>query len=255
VSLPYRWIPAGTVCKYAFPLRPVEPERLLTPGDVLPWEHVAYRVIDVSLRPEHEDRPVMVVLRPVGLGDDPRDRDHDRHLAGPRHHTWRAYPDPRHYPVCATCGEPTPCREEMAERDADVLVARMNRHSMAGVCPACEEPVTARQKAITYPGNIEVPLGPPVTFHLRRKCFGSAVEYEKRWHAQDPDGRPRLISRPPCPGHVTKHNDGTYECTADSACPGAHAEHRSFTVCGCPECHASGPFDCHPADDAVRRDT
>jgi hypothetical protein len=53
------------------------------------------------------------------------------------------------------------------------------------------------------------------------------------------------VHHEPCSGHVTNHNDGTYECT-NQACPGPLADHRSYTCCKCPECHRRGRFGCIP---------
>lgn len=100
---------------------------------------------------------------------------------------------------------------------------------------ACAEPVTARQKCLSFSENLEVPGGPPVTFHLRSRCNYSAVKYEQRWVAADPNRRRPTLS---CPGHVTNHNDGTYDCTQLGDCPGPQARHPSYRMCRCPDCHA-----------------
>lgn len=259
LHLPYRWYPLGAERLYYSP-PPV--------GALTAIGHAVWRVVDVQPVPSekwtdeereaiekisHKYRPHMVVVRPVEItGDDPRARDHDVHLhaAGA---TWHVYPD-EHYPVCAACGEPLPCREQMAARIAEQSAKYMDRYATEGVCPACQEPVTSRQKSMTFSENLEVPAGPPVTFHVGRGgCRQSAADYEKRWVAADPNRRRAVLS---CAGHVTTHNDGTYECTEFNECPGPRAKHTSFSVCRCPDCHARGPFDCHPPANArlLRRD-
>ena len=73
---------------------------------------------------------------------------------------WYVYPDLEHYPVCACRSEPMPCRAEEARRTAEAAVQAMDRFEVANVCPACREPVTGRQKALTFSENLEVPGGP-----------------------------------------------------------------------------------------------
>jgi hypothetical protein len=177
-------------------------------GALVALDHAVWRVITVDPLPEDkwsdDDRrrvgwakpgyqatvlPMAVVLRPVGIvGDDPRDRDRDRHEKHGGWRTWSVYPD-GHYPVCRACGEPTPCRERLNQRAAVKVMADMARYETPGVCPHCQEAVTARQKQVTYEGGVEVP-GPPVTFHVgRAACCRAAVTYEARWMAADPENR------------------------------------------------------------------
>jgi hypothetical protein len=251
-GLPYRWIPLGAVFRDPFI------------GDLLPMSHQVWRVVEIAPIPEVDwtpedyrrhhhpagasDRalPRYVVLRPADLGDDRR-RDRHFKLGGDASsYRWRVYPD-EHYPVCASCTEPLPCREQMAERTAAIAVDRMSRYETAGVCPACGEVVTSRQRQHTWPDNIEVLGGPPVTFHDRRECHDGAVAYKKRWCAADPERRRTTLS---CTGAVTTHGDGTYECTQLDACPGPGAAHPSYAVCDCPDCRTTGGFSCHPAPGA-----
>lgn len=252
MSLPYRWHPSGTHMVS-------QPE----PGMFLPYEHAVYRIIDVNPVPETEwsdvDRqrvgwraqntPRMVVVRPVGVtSTDVRARDHDMHfrMGGEQVATLNLYTD-EHYPVCAECAEPLPCRDQMAERVSQAAAQRMGKYELAGVCPACGEVVTGRQQSQTWPDNAEIPQGPPITFHLRRKCAWAARQYEKRWAALDPARRRTVLS---CKGHVINHNDGTYQCSELTECPGPRARHPSYTVCRCPDCHARGVFGCNPYPDA-----
>lgn len=242
-------------------------------GDLIAFQHAAWRVMEIRPRPEDlwtdEEReavaahyrpddirgvlPCNVVVRPAGItGDDPKLRRHDRHLRVPggRRVMWAVYPD-EHYPVCAQCGDPTPCRERSAKWEAEEAVKKMGRYETAGVCPACQEPVTRRQKTLTFPDNLEIPGGPPVTFHLRSDCWSGAMRYEQRWVAADPERRRLTLS---CPGRLTNHNDGTYDCTELGHCPSPTARHPSYARCRCPDCHSrewTWGNGCHP-DPAAR---
>lgn len=253
MTLPYRWHPVGTKTE----LRP-------TPGALVAWEHRVWRVVSFEPRPRelwsaeareqvtkrgNVYKPYAIVLRPVDASDDPKDRGRDVHLES-RGHAWDVYPD-EHYAVCASCLEPLPCRERMAEKTARKAAEWMGRFETPGACPNCLEAVTSRQRSLTFDENVEVPGGPPVTFHVDRLgCRQAAADYEKRWVAADPDGRRAQLS---CVGQVTRHGDGTYECTALDGCPGPEARHGSYSTCRCPDCHARGPFDCHPLDGDRRR--
>lgn len=271
--LPYRWYPQGTGHHYGKP----------EPGMVVALWHAAWRVVSATDRPRElwdpEDEelqreleqppadrcedvlrairgpfvpPYAVVLRPAHItGDDPRSRDRDVSVAagGRRPNTWDVYRH-EHYAVCARCAEPLPCREQMAERLSAAAAKKLSRYELAGVCPACEEPVTARQRSLTWPENLEVPGGPPVTFHDRSGCRNSAADYEERWVAADPQRRAPTLT---CTGHVTNHADGTYNCTEDAACPGPRARHRGYSVCSCPDCHARPVrWGCTPLPGALR---
>jgi len=230
------------------------------------FEHEVYRIIEVNptpetdwtdaerafvhgLKPEFQRRhaPRHIVVRPISItSQDVRARDHDRHFRFGGHMSLYVYSD-EHYPVCAECHEPLPCRTQMAERVAEAAIERMSRYETAGVCPSCGEAVTTRQRSQTWPDNAMIPQGPPVTFHLRGRCHWSAVEYEKRWVQVDPERRRTILS---CKGHVINHNDGTYQCSELTGCPGPQARHPSYTVCRCPDCHARGRFGCTPSPNA-----
>lgn len=259
LKLPYRWHPLGTVHRHH------EPPEV---GSVLALAHAAWRVIEITHIPTEEwsdkerqkvehfgpaARPYRVVIRPAAVTlDDPRSKDHDVHLRACGA-SWDVYPD-EHYPVCASCSEPMPCREQMAARVAEASAKQMGRYETQGVCPECLEPITSRQKVITFTENLEIPGGPPVTYHAgRHLCRHSAAVYEKRWVAADPGLRKLSLS---CPGHMTNHNDGTYECTQLNDCPGPQAFHPSYARCNCPDCHARSEFSCYPAPNAqpLRRD-
>ena len=259
LNLPYRWYPLGTTRLYYEP-PPV--------GALIAEDHAVWRVVDVRPVPadlwsdeerqsagrgSNRDRPHHVTVLPVSVSpDDVQARDFAVHLRA-YHAIWNVYPD-EHYPICAACGEPQPCREQMAARVSEASAKHMDRYSTEGVCPACQEPITSRQKSMMFTENLEVPGGPPVTFHVGRGgCRWRAAEYEERWVASAPEERRARLS---CPGHVIAHNDGTYQCTSLDDCPGPQAQHQSYSRCRCPDCHARGSFDCHPSAGAqlVRRD-
>jgi len=136
---------------------------------------------------------------------------------------------PAHHPVCAECGELYPCRHLEIDRLADAGLAELENLEaiLPGCCWHCREPVTERQKSITYPGdNLLLPGAPPPLFHLRNSaphyCATAAIGYEKSWVKAGPGRRPALH----CPGRLTKHIDGT-ECDAGDQCPGPTANHLS----------------------------
>jgi hypothetical protein len=238
-------------------------------GDVVVHEHKVFRVVEVRLidesewtdqtrrrvnvyKPElrHQFLPAHVVLRPIEItDDDPRARDHDKHYRTPPGYTWDVYPN-EHYPVCAACHEPTPCREELGRRVAEQAVERLGRYEDPHVCPSCLEPFTQRQKTVTFEANVEIPGGPAVTYHRRGKCFSGAYQYEQRLAKADADYAPRLL----CLGTLTNHNDGTYECSQSARCGGPHLHHDAYQTCRCADCNANGPFGCHPPSTARRRE-
>lgn len=229
-------------------------------GTLIGLNHGVWRVIDVQSQPreewddtdhqavaEHGDdhAPQLVHLQPV-CGRETRP---GRVRTWPGMHSWHVYRS-EHYPVCGLCGEPTPCREREADRITEHELTVMARYETPGVCPACQEPVTGRQKSITFTDNIRVPGGPSVTYHVgRERCRDAASRYETSWAAQDPTRRTTLS----CLGRITTHNDGTYECTAGDECRGPNARHETYAACSCSDCHAHGDFGCHPASNAVRR--
>lgn len=253
----YRWYPSGTRSSYSAP----------SPGDLIAWHHAVWRVQSVEQIPEDlwtdddqrrarvykagKGRPVMVVVRPAHItSDDVRARDHDKHLKSSVGSEWHVYPD-EHYPICAQCLEPLPCRDEIGRREAERSMKHMERYLSPGVCPSCETVITTRQKSLTFAENLEMPGGPPVTFHVGRSdCRRDAAHYEKRWAALDSANRRTTLS---CSGSVVNHNDGTYECSAWANCPGPLAFHPDYRMCNDRECRAKGAFGCTPWPDAKLR--
>ena len=213
MSLPYAWSATGTVLGGVPKV-----------GDVFPYEHAVYRVTSVDSTVSLPDgrNAYRATFAPL----DSTDPDDVRpvHL-GP---AWLKYPD-RHYPVCATCREPMPCRERTVDRLAATAAATADRFATEGVCPACMNVVTSTELSIHYPDNVVVPFGPPLTFHWRAQCRNALLEYDTAW-ARVLGCRPLLS----CPGVVMWHAT-TYECTRGEECAGSHAIHQLHTVCSCRE--------------------
>lgn len=135
------------------------------------------------------------------------------------------YALPEHYVVCHKCGEIPPCSEVWAEQISKAEIEQSARFEVAGIFPACQEPVTHRQKAHRFPENTRVPLGPPVTFHARRKCRSSAIAYDME--VAKSTGRGPLLS---CTGLLVHHLDDHMECT-NITCPGVNVQHREYARC------------------------
>lgn len=228
MSLPYNWTAVGVV------RRPT-----VEVGDLIPYEHRVYRVLGTRAR---DDGRVVAHVRPVGSTSAMTVSSDDLHLLAPVNGQWTVYPN-GHYPICAECKEPLPCRHATAFRIARIETQRLTRFEDPNVCPACMEPITARQQSHTFPDNLLIPGGAPVTFHTRRGCRAGLEQYERTWVSKDPEHR---VAEYTCSGHVTRHGDGTYECTRKSACPGPQARHPAYSTCACRACHAQGGFDCHP---------
>lgn len=132
---------------------------------------------------------------------------------------------PEHYGLCHTCGELMPCSEVWTAKVADAAAEQSARFEVEGICPSCQEPVTARQKSHRFEENLRVPLGPPVTFHARNRCAGGAVAYDEQV-AKTTGREPRLS----CTGLATTHLDGFKECT-NITCPDFHVRHRTWAMC------------------------
>jgi hypothetical protein len=102
---------------------------------------------------------------------------------------WWTYPG--RFPMCSCCGEPWPCRACLAESDADRELSRTRCFETAGRCPGCGEPVERDQSQVTFPDNLEVPMGPPVTYHLGwTRCRIAAGEYQQAWLCRYPGTLP-----------------------------------------------------------------
>lgn len=222
------WHPLGT--RY---------QNRLTDGDLIAYLHAVWRVVEVRNAPlgddDHETwlrhgmpdldkwsgRPYTVTadwiggaLSPWAEKGDYRRRGTLRIAAGACT-SWRVYPDGR-WPQCSCCGEPMPCRAELEDREVTGSLDRV-AHLEAippGACWACAEPITIRQKSVTYPGeNLLLPGAHHPQFHTRGKCWPSAHGYEEKWLAADPR-RERILTWPWCDGILVVHGDGSSECVS-----------------------------------------
>lgn len=226
---PGRWRPAHSTTLYG--TRP-------TVGTLLAFDFRAWRVLDIT-----DVLPMNPEAQKYVLGVAPLDR---AGVQGTRHIlevTERRGRGPffdtlsEHYAVCGRCGDLPPCREVWSERQAEAAAARLERFDRPGFCPACEEPITLRQKTVELP-NIVSPLGGTVLYHRRWKCLRSAETYEQQLVAAGAITTPTLS----CGGRLIHHVDGTHECLnemTETGCPGLDVIHRHQEQCryrshGCP---------------------
>lgn len=222
--------------------------------DAIPTDDEEQRL--AAYRPEfraaHE--PYRISLRRLYGPAYPKENDRQEvALRVPDGTRWRfpRYDDGR-VPLCSCCQHPWPCleRDQSEQAARELHKAERELALPPGCCPACQEPVTSRQKSITFGGpNVRNPLAEGPTFHLRQKCRHDAARYEEAWVADEP-GRSRSLLTLTCAGTVIVHHDGSAECFgADgSDCPTVHARHRGYMACylqthGCgQEC----PVEGHP---------
>lgn len=211
----------------------------LTAGQLVIWDRRGHRVIEVREREETNwpekfrnlwvdqgmpdpktwsARPFIVVVRPEDQPD-----AKPLHLLGSANSMWRVLPE--HYAVCRLCAEIPPCRHVHNETIAERATERFEKEMsiLPGMCHACREPITQRQKSVRFtgPNLIRPDLGDDsAVFHLRSKCFNSMYAYDERWAKAT--GNPRRFY---CEGHRTVHQGGEQECTELAACPG-DVDHR-----------------------------
>lgn len=221
-------------------------------GDVVGWEHRAWEVmhvIDAEPTPEEAERlaqyrdgwrdrmrPYRVTLRRLHGAEHERENKFRDVALRVRVGGWSfpTYPHGR-VPLCSCHSEPWPCIESEQQEQAEKELRKAEKimKLLPGCCPACEEPVTSRQQAITFGGpNVRNPLAEGPTFHLRRKCYSEAARYEELWVAAEP-GRARSLLTLRCEGTVIVHGDGSAECfgAEESSCPSVYASHRGYMAC------------------------
>lgn len=126
----------------------------------------------------------------------------DHHFEADRPRFWRILP--AHHAICAECGEPVPCRR-LREQWAAAHAARRARDLMAipeGVCWSCREPISTRQKSVTFPGeNLMAFVGPPAAFHTGiLDCRIAALRYQDEWLKADTTRVPVLAEHDPYSG-------------------------------------------------------
>ena len=123
---------------------------------------------------------------------------------------WDKYRSGR-VPLCSCCGDPWPCRANLAEQTAAASARQtdeLGRRAEVGACFGCGEPITTRQRVIRYPDaeNVRVLLAAAPVFHERKSCRQFVVEYERERARRLPDAAPVVDVRS---GALLRWNDGT----------------------------------------------
>lgn len=223
-----RWYPLRTSSQH-------RPEQ----GQLIAHEHAVWRVNDIADIPLSEtdrelwlkrgmpdlatwgERPYKLAVEWVGGAAPPWAKDGDQRKLGEievpagAFTDWHVYRGDR-WPQCSCCGEPMPCRAELEDAEVNRSLERLARLEAipVGACWDCVEPITRRQKWVTYPGeNLDLPGGQQPYFHTRGKCRPTAERYEKKWISADPR-RERILTWPHCGGMLIVHADGSSECVA-----------------------------------------
>ncbi len=258
---PGRWRPVEDSCHRA---KPVD---RLNVGDLVGYHYGVWRTTEITRVPADDltdtDRKKLAdFMSRANSGDEHWQRELARiwprylvleHVSGPqlfseddtqRLHTgavtvhlivgaradydWAVMRDP--WMTCSCHGHPWPCQEQdqvvMARFHAQRL-ARLEAGTMPGVCAHCLEPISDRQRRLSFPEpHREFPGAPGPTFHSGRSaCWGGAERYERTGRLADNPEATRLAS---CPGvrfiHENKHlaADARLDCTSGPACTGIH---------------------------------
>lgn len=210
---------------YAANSTPVSASHLQA-GQIVAVQFKAWRIVDVD-----RDDETVIVTAVDATGAD----DRQYSMRAPARYLWTVLGE--HYSVCVKCGDVQPCREQVAADVSSQEARQAERFEISGVCPSCLQPVTARQRSITFEENVATILGPPVTFHLRQKCMSGAIRYDQRW-AKHLERAPKLEESLKCDGALYRHRDGVTTCTSVD-CPSVRAWHGSWAQCytrsyGCP---------------------
>lgn len=261
------WYPSLTQNHYGLP----------EPGQVIAYRHAVWKVAQVTnlaLSDDDRDlwlkrgmpdletwggRPCKVSVewlggtKPAWFDEVGEIRTGSVTLPAEAHMTWHVYDDGR-WPQCSCCGEPMPCRAALEDEQVNSSLDRIADFEAIppGACWACSEPITARQKSVTYPGdNIDLPGGQQPAFHLRMKCRGSAESYERKWVAADPR-RERILTWPKCGGILVVHADGTSDCISGRS-PLGGEERVSQLGCEGHQTHDHGVIrSCYVHEDYMR---
>ena len=122
---------------------------------------------------------------------------------------WARYRSGR-VPLCSCCGDPWPCRANLAEQTAAESarkVDELGRRAEIGACFGCGEPITTRQRVIRYPDaeNVRVLLAAAPVFHERESCREFVVGYERERARRLPHAAPVVDVRS---GSVLRDNTG-----------------------------------------------
>lgn len=203
--------------------------RELAVGMVVGWEYAAWEVAHASERtePTPEGRDMRATLHRLHGPRHPNENDH-RDMAVSYARRWGSFHvyDSGRVWLCSCCGDPVPCRSQVAE-EASVAAAATFEERLSrmgpGLCYGCGEVITKRQERVTFPGeHADFPGRGGPTFHTRQTCADERHTYARRAR-RHPDGGPLPK---PCEGHLTHNPDGSTECTI-GACEGARTRHRS----------------------------
>lgn len=135
----------------------------------------AWRIVNVNPR---DDGRTTYHLRPAHMDPDPNVAT-DADIHGSLDNTPSIYVLPEDYPVSVKTGEIMPTKETLDAWDEEDRTREHNAFNMPMGCPACGELITQRQHRETFDRNLVVPDGPPVTFHVRAKCWAIGGEYKK----------------------------------------------------------------------------
>ena len=222
----YRWRPVGG--------SPVYNPADLAAGQIIAIDcdglrHRPWRVETVRLA---DDDRYSIAICPHGV--DLASEQAGRGSVSIHRHGSGVYLLDERYPVCSHCHELMPCSDTHIGAQVEADARRTERFETPGICPACLEPVTGRQQSVTFGDNLHVPLGPPVTFHTRTRCFEEALRYDEQV-AESTGCRPELS----CAGTLTRHVGLSAECS-ELRCPGNQARHARVAHCSgrrfCPRC-------------------
>lgn len=158
-------------------------------GDVLAHDYSAWEILGID--PADEPRGIKISIKKL-YGR------HDFNRGTLTVTGWRStylpiYEGSR-VPLCSCCAMPFPCRESDAERIAAdemaLMEKRMARAGVPGICYACGEVITTRQKSLTYPageGNVQLPGYPSPRFHMRDQCGNARWSYARARSRVFPD--------------------------------------------------------------------
>lgn len=261
-----RWHPVCTQTKY---------DRRPAAGDIVPMDHAVWRiteVVDIPLsdtdRRKYDEQAAWTKgrlapaeewdLRPFRVAAEwvggvkpewvtPGQKVGSITVRSNQHRFWQVYPGGR-WPQCSCCGEPMPCRAAITDVQVGAEMDRFTEMAsrLPGTCWGCGNPVTSRQRSVTYPGdNLDLPGGPTVRFHAAKDCRWKAEKYEARWLKANP-GRARRLTWPDCRGHLFWHADGSSECVGGRPDCEGHHTHNHGSQAGCRYMDDGCPRGCDP---------
>lgn len=270
-------------------------------GDLVAWRYGAWRVQSVRPIPDYdltEDELARLDMAAVGYKPSRQAQQREinrpwhlvlRHESGPLliERDWPAkrlhdgtteisfrvrsampgvvLPEP--YMACSCHGHIWPCQEIDQMQMAAHAGRNMDRAlatTAPGVCAGCLEPITTRQKTLTFPEESRlVPGAPGPTFHAgRAECWAAAEKYERTGRLVDNPDVVRLAS---CPGIRFVHDARDWpaekraECTAGTLCSGQHGPagyHMPARACwhriAFAELGGVTPYVCPPTDCGYR---